>query len=66
MKETGYKRTYPRFKTCRLSYKNLEKIRARATRYAQTVDEIVGEEILSKLEDFEARGYEIKGDVQHW
>jgi hypothetical protein len=60
-----YKRSYPTYKTTRLSFKNLKRIQERASRYKMTIDEIVSE-ILDKLQDYENRGYEIKGDVQHW
>jgi hypothetical protein len=63
--EESYKRSYPTYKTVRLSYRNLEKIKACTARYKQTVDETVTD-ILNKLQDYEARGYEIKGDIQHW
>jgi hypothetical protein len=63
--EESYKRSYPTYKTVRLSYKNLERIKKYNTGYHQTLDEIVTT-ILDKLQEFKLRGYEIKGDVQHW
>ena len=45
-----YKRTYPTMRTVRLSFKTLEKIKKRATKYRQSVNDILNEEILAKLE----------------
>jgi tetrahydromethanopterin S-methyltransferase subunit G len=45
-------RTYPRF---RISNKNLEKIKSRATNINQTVDNVIGE-VLQKLESYEKKG----------
>jgi hypothetical protein len=56
--EEEYKRSYPTYKTVRLSYRNLDKIRRRATKYKQTIDEIVTE-ILQKLEQYEKPSYGI-------
>jgi tetrahydromethanopterin S-methyltransferase subunit G len=44
-------RTYSRF---RISNKNLEKIKARATNINQTVDNVIGE-VLQKLESYEKK-----------
>jgi hypothetical protein len=38
--EAEYKRSYPLYKTVRLSYRNLDKIRECATKYMHTIDEI--------------------------
>jgi hypothetical protein len=43
----------------------LEKITRRATKYKQTIDEIMTE-ILQKLEQYEKRGYEIEEDNARW
>jgi hypothetical protein len=60
-----YKRSYPTYKTVRLSYKTVERIKKYNTEYHQTIDQIV-KTIVDQLQEFELRGYEIKGDVQHW
>jgi hypothetical protein len=60
-----YKRCYPTYKTVRLSYKTLERIKKYNTEYRQTIDQLVSS-ILDKVQEYEMRGYEIKGDVQHW
>lgn len=36
-----YQRKYPRFSSVRLSYQNIERIKARANRYNQTIDDLV-------------------------
>jgi uncharacterized membrane protein len=46
------KRTYSRF---RISNKNLEKIKTRATNINQTVDDVISE-VLQKLESYEKKG----------
>jgi predicted DNA binding CopG/RHH family protein len=52
-----YQRKYPRFSSVRLSHKNIERIKARTTKYNQTIDDLVTI-ILGKLEDYERLGYE--------
>jgi predicted DNA binding CopG/RHH family protein len=56
-----YKRQYPRYKTCRISYSNLEKIKSKATKYGQSVDDIITD-ILSQLET----GYSTPEDQRSW
>jgi hypothetical protein len=46
-------RTYSRF---RISNKNLEKFKARATNINQTVDDVISE-VLQKLESYEKKGW---------
>jgi hypothetical protein len=48
-----YKRDYPLYRTCRLRKDHVLKIKARATRYGQTFDSIVGE-MLAELTIYEA------------
>jgi hypothetical protein len=52
-----YQRKYPRFSSVRLSHKNIERIKARATKYNQTIDDLVTI-ILGQLEYYERLGYE--------
>lgn len=53
-----YQRKYPHYSIKRLSHKNIERIKGRATRYNQTIDDLV-RIILGKLEDYERLGYEM-------
>jgi hypothetical protein len=55
-KET-YKRNYPLYTSVRIRNSNLEKIKARATRYNQSVDDLISDMIM-KLEYYERQGYE--------
>ena len=48
-----YKRSYPTMRTVRLSFKTLEAIKKRGTRYRQSINDILNEEILEKLEEYE-------------
>jgi predicted DNA binding CopG/RHH family protein len=52
-----YQRKYPRFSSVRLSHKNIERIKARATKYNQTIDDLVTI-ILGQLGYYERQGYE--------
>jgi hypothetical protein len=61
----GYRRQYPLYTSIKIRHSNLEKIRARATRYNQSVDDLITEIIL-KLDFYEKQGYEVKEDQRSW
>jgi hypothetical protein len=63
-KET-YKRNYPLYTSVRIRNSNLEKIKARATRYNQSVDDLITDMIL-KLDFYERQGYSTPGDQRSW
>ena len=50
-----YKREYPLYTSVRIRNSNLEKIKQRATRYGQSVDDIITE----MLNGLEKQGYEV-------
>jgi NRPS condensation-like uncharacterized protein len=52
-----YQRKYPRFSSVRLSHQNINRIKSRANRYNQTIDDLVTI-ILGQLEYYERLGYE--------
>jgi hypothetical protein len=58
-------RTYPLYKSVRIRESNLEKIKARATRFNQTIDDLIGDMIL-KLDFYERQGYETSEDQRSW
>jgi predicted DNA binding CopG/RHH family protein len=53
-----YQRKYPRFSSVRLSHKNIERIKARATKYNQTIDDLVTI-LLGQLSYYERLGYDM-------
>jgi hypothetical protein len=55
----GIQRSYPLFKSVRVRTTNLDKIKARATRFNQTIDDLIGDMIL-KLDFYERQGYETR------
>ena len=59
--QQAYKRQYPLYKTVRIRNSNLEKIKSRATKYGQSVDDIITD-ILSQLET----GYATPEDQRSW
>jgi NRPS condensation-like uncharacterized protein len=56
MQQKEYKREYPLYTSIKIRHSNLGRIKARATRYNQTVDDIVTV-ILGRLEYYEKLGY---------
>jgi hypothetical protein len=56
-KDQGYTRTYPRMSSVRLSKRNIDRITSRATRYNQSLDDIVTI-LLGQLEYYEKLGYD--------
>jgi NRPS condensation-like uncharacterized protein len=60
-----YQRKYPRFSSVRLSHMNINRIKARANRYNQTVDDLVTI-ILGQLEYYEKLGYNTQEDQRSW
>ena len=50
-----YKRTYPTMRTVRISFLTLEKIKKRATTYKQSINDILNQEILANLEEYERK-----------
>ncbi|MDQ3839897.1 MAG: hypothetical protein M3297_11580 [Thermoproteota archaeon] len=63
-KET-FKRKYPLYTSIKIRHSNLEKIKARATRYNQSVDDLIKDMIL-KLDFYERQGYKVKEDQRSW
>jgi hypothetical protein len=57
----SYRRQYPLYKTIRIRGENLNRIKTRASRYGQSVDEIITE-ILKRLEYYERLGYELPSE----
>jgi predicted DNA binding CopG/RHH family protein len=53
-----YQRKYPRFSSVRLSHKNIERIKARATKYNQTIDDLVTL-LLGQVSYYERLGYDM-------
>lgn len=58
-------RSYPLFKSVRIRTTNLDKIKARATRFNQTIDDLIGDMIM-KLDFYERQGYETSEDQRSW
>jgi hypothetical protein len=56
-----YKREYPLFTSIKIRHSNLEKIKARATRYNQSIDDLITDMIL-KLDFYENQGYSTPED----
>ena len=61
----GYKRDYPLYTSIKIRKSNLEKIKARATRYNQSVDDLITDMIL-KLDFYEKQGYSTPEDQRSW
>jgi hypothetical protein len=63
----GYKRDYPLYTSIKIRKSNLEKIKARATRFNQSIDDLITDMIL-KLDFYEneKQGYEVKEDQRSW
>lgn len=49
-----YKREYPLFTSIKIRHSNLEKIKARATRYDQSIDDLITDMIM-KLDFYEGK-----------
>jgi len=58
-------RSYPLFKSVRIRTINLDKIKARATRFNQTIDDLIGDMIM-KLDFYERQGYETSENEWSW
>jgi len=58
-------RSYPLFKSVRIRTINLDKIKARATRFNQTIDDLIGDMIM-KLDFYERQGYETSENERSW
>jgi hypothetical protein len=56
-----FKREYPLYTSIKIKHSNLEKIKARATWFNQSIDELITDMIL-KLDFYEKHGYEVKED----
>jgi NRPS condensation-like uncharacterized protein len=65
VKPEEYKRSYPTFKTCRLSHRNLERIRKYNKRYQESINDIMTR-ILDLLDEYQRRGYETKEENSSW
>ena len=53
------------YTSVRIRNSNLEKIKARAIRYNQSVDNLITDMIL-KLDFYERQGYDVKEDQRSW
>jgi hypothetical protein len=51
-------RSYPLFKSVRIKATNLDRIKSRATRYSQTIDDLI-EDLLMRVDYYERLGYEL-------
>ena len=60
-----YKRKYPLYTSIKIRHKNLEKIKARATRFNQSIDDLITDMIL-KLDFNERQGYDTSEDQRSW
>lgn len=60
-----YKREYPLYTSIKIRHSNLEKIKARTTRYNQSIDDLITDMIL-KLDFYERQGYEVEEDKRSW
>jgi DNA/RNA endonuclease G (NUC1) len=61
----GYKRDYPLYTSIKIRKSNLEKIKARATRFNQSIDDLITDMIL-KLDFYEGQGYDVREDQRSW
>jgi hypothetical protein len=64
-KNDRVERTYPLFKSVRIRTTNLDKIKARATRFNQTIDDLISDMIL-KIDYYERLGYELPTENKSW
>jgi hypothetical protein len=60
-----FKRDYPLYTSIKVRHSNLEKIKARATRFNQSIDDLITDMIL-KLDFYERQGYETSEDQRSW
>jgi hypothetical protein len=60
-----YKREYPLYTSIKIRHSNLEKIKARATRFNQSIDDLITDMIL-KLDFYEKQGYETSEENRSW
>lgn len=63
--QKAYKREYPLYTSIKIRHSNLEKIKARATRFNQSIDDLITDMIL-KLDFYERQGYETWEDQRSW
>jgi hypothetical protein len=56
-------RSYPLYKSVRIRESNLEKIKARAARFNQTIDDLISD-ILMRIDYYERLGYELPSKDQ--
>jgi hypothetical protein len=61
----GYKRDYPLYTSIKIRKSNLEKIKARATRFNQSIDDLITD-MIWKLHFYEKQGYDVKEDQRSW
>jgi hypothetical protein len=57
-KDERVQRSYPLYKSVRIRETNLEKIKSRATRFNQTIDDLISD-ILMRIDYYERLGYEL-------
>jgi hypothetical protein len=60
-----FKREYPLYTSIKIRHSNLEKIKARATRFNQSIDDLITDMIL-KLDFYEKQGYETSEEQKSW
>ena len=61
----AYKRGYPLYTSIKIRKSNLEKIKSKATRFNQSIDDLITDMIL-KLDSYERQGYETSEDERSW
>jgi hypothetical protein len=57
-KDERVQRSYPLYKSVRIRETHLEKIKSRATRFNQTIDDLISD-ILMRIDYYERLGYEL-------
>jgi DNA/RNA endonuclease G (NUC1) len=63
--QEAYKRDYPLYTSVKIRKSNLEKIKARAIRFNQSIDDLITDMIL-KLDFYERQGYDVKEENRSW
>jgi hypothetical protein len=58
-------REYPLYRSVRIRESHLDAIKARATRFNQTIDDLIGDMIM-KINYYERIGYEMPAENKSW
>jgi hypothetical protein len=66
--QKAYKREHPLYTSIKIRHSNLDKIKARATRYSQSVDDLITDLImkLDFYENKESQDYSTPEDQRSW